>query len=176
MEIKDLKMATTKKINFEDKTTKKIVDFILSIGIPVNIEKIEEDTFLPGILIKNGAIYIDKEKLKYPGDLLHEAGHLATSTPKKRACVYNDVSKNPGDEIATLAWSYAAANYLELDARVVFHDNGYKRDSKWLAEHFSTGGDMGVPLLDWMELTIYKSKPNDSNNIFPKMKRWLREE
>ena len=83
-----------KKINFEDKTTKKIVDFILSIGIPVSIEKIEEDTFLPGILIKNGAIYIDKEKLKYPGDLLHEAGHLATLTPKKRACVYNDVSKN----------------------------------------------------------------------------------
>ncbi len=175
MEIKDLKMANRKKINFEDKTTKKIVDFILSIGIPVSIEKIEEDTFLPGILIKNGAIYIDKEKLKYPGDLLHEAGHLATLTPKKRACVYNDVSKNSGDELVTLAWSYAAVNYLNIDPKVVFHDDGYKGNAKWLAEHYITGGEMGVPLLNWMGLSVDKNSANDFDKVFPKMKKWIRE-
>lgn len=162
-------------INFEDDTTQKIVEFILSIGIPVELEKIEEDTFLPGILIKNGGIYIDKEMLKYPGDLLHEAGHLATLEPKKRVEVYNDVSKNPGDEIVTLAWSYAASNHLNLDPRIVFHENGYKGDSKWLAEHFSSGGDMGVPLLDWMELSVCKNMAKEGEEVFPNMKKWIRE-
>lgn len=169
-------MSIDKTIDFDDRTTQKIVEFILSIGIDVEIEKIDEDTFLPGILIKSGAIYIDKEKLKYPGDLLHEAGHLATLTPKKRASVYNDVSKNPGDEIVTLAWSYAAAYYLEIEPNVVFHDGGYKGEAKWLAEHYSSGGDMGVPLLDWMELSTVNHRAKDGDMVFPYMKKWLRED
>lgn len=160
---------------FENQLTQKIVDFIQSIGIEVRKETISEKTFLPGILINKGAMIIDEERLLYEGDLLHEAGHIATLTPEKRVEVYNDVSKNPGDEMATLAWSYAAGRFLDIDPRIIFHDNGYKGESKWLAEHFSTGGDMGVPLLDWMELTISKNMAKEEDETFPIMKKWIRE-
>lgn len=160
---------------FENQLTQKIVDFIQSIGIEVRKETISEKTFLPGILINKGAMIIDEERLLYEGDLLHEAGHIATLTPEKRVEVYNDVSKNPGDEMATLAWSYAAGRFLDIDPRIIFHDNGYKGESKWLAEHFSTGGDIGVSLLDWMELTISKNMAKEEDEIFPIMKKWIRE-
>lgn len=160
---------------FENQLTQKIVDFIQSIGIEVRKETISEKTFLPGILINKGAMIIDEERLLYEGDLLHEAGHIATLTPEKRVEVYNDVSKNPGDEMATLAWSYAAGRFLDIDPRIIFHDNGYKGESKWLAEHFSTGGDIGVPLLDWMELTISKNMAKEEDESFPIMKKWIRE-
>ncbi|MGP2657264.1 hypothetical protein ACOJTA_09500 [Malaciobacter sp. WC5094] len=160
---------------FENQLTQKIVDFIQSIGIEVRKETISEKTFLPGVLINKGAMIIDEERLLYEGDLLHEAGHIATLTPEKRVEVYNDVSKNPGDEMATLAWSYAAGRFLDIDPRIIFHDNGYKGESKWLAEHYSTGGDIGVPLLDWMELTISKNMAKEEDETFPIMKKWIRE-
>lgn len=163
-------------INFENQFTQKIVDFIVDIGIEVKKEIIEESTFLPGILIDKGVLIIDEEKLLYEGDILHEAGHIATLEPKKRIEVYNDVSKIPGDELVTLAWSYAAATYLKIDPEIVFHDKGYKGDSRWLVEHFSTGGHMGVPLLDWMELTTSQNRLSDDKKVFPIMKKWLRED
>ena len=55
----------------------KAVDFIQSIGISVLFREIPEKSFLPGISIKAGEIIVDPEKLKYPGDILHEAGHIA---------------------------------------------------------------------------------------------------
>jgi len=168
-------MTKLEELKFEDKNTQKIVDFIVGIGIPVHTMKIEEDTFLPGILIKDGGIYIDIDKMKYPGDLLHEAGHLATLEPKKRMEVYNDVSKNPGDEVSTIAWSYAAAKYIHIDLDILFHGNGYKGDSSWLREHYSRGGELAVPLLEWMGFTSQKIKASREIDAFPNMKKWLRE-
>jgi len=163
-------------LNFNDKVTQKIVDFILQIGLPVFKETIKEETFLPGVLVRNGGLAIDEERLLYPGDLLHEAGHLATLTPQKRVEVYNDVSKNAGDELVTLAWSYAAAKYLNLELNILFHDNGYKGDSSWLVEHYRNGGEMGLPLLEWMGLSYgYKRAEKEKVQSFPAMQKWLRD-
>ncbi len=160
---------------FNNQVTQKIVDFIIEIGISVHKELINEKTFLPGILVKNGGLAVDEDKLCFPGDLLHEAGHLATLLPEKRATVYNDVSKNAGDEIVTLAWSYAAAVYLDINPYIVFHDNGYKGDSKWLVEHYKGGGELGIPLVEWMNLSYSKERAKQENEKpFPIMKQWLR--
>jgi len=70
---------------------------------------------------------VDETKLKYPGDLLHEAGHLAVMEGMQRNILYNDVSKNAGDEIAALAWSWATVVYLNQQPEVVFHSDGYQR-------------------------------------------------
>jgi len=165
----------SKNIVFDKADTQKIIAFIENIGIEVKKSSIDEEIFLPGILIDKGVIIIDKDKLLYEGDLLHEAGHIATLEPQKRVKVYNDVSKNKGDEIATLAWSYAAAYYLKIDPKIVFHDKGYKGESSWLAEHYSTSGDIGVPLLDWMQLTSMSCRSKQGDIIFPNMKKWIRE-
>ena len=79
---------------------------------------------------------MDSRQLKYPGDLLHEAGHIAVCTPEDRALIGTSKmdSKWPsdGEEIAAIAWSYAAAMHINLDLTILFHPNGYKNDSNWL--------------------------------------------
>lgn len=161
---------------FANPLTRQITDFIVGIGIPVETGETPDNVILPGILINNGVLVVDESKLKYPGDLLHEAGHLAVMPGTQRNALYNDVSKNAGDEIAALAWSWAALVYLGLPPEVVFHPHGYKGQSDWLIETFSNGGNIGVPLLQWMGLTTEPGKtgPSDSKP-FPHMQRWLRE-
>lgn len=63
--------------------TQQTLSFLKEIGIDV-IEKELDDTFLPGLSLGPNCIYIDYDKLLYPGDILHEAGHLAvTASPNE---------------------------------------------------------------------------------------------
>ncbi len=160
--------------NEREEVLEKIFYFLNEISIPYNISKIEAETFLPGIQIKNGALQIDLEKLKYPGDLLHEAGHIAvTKSAERNTLNDNVIEKNPekaGDEMAVLLWTYAASQKIGFSSDVVFHENGYKGDAKWLAEQFESGNYIGLPLLQWMGLTDVKGE-----KTFPFMKAWLRD-
>ncbi|MCF7966657.1 hypothetical protein V3O24_08535 [Methylobacter sp. Wu8] len=161
---------------FANPLTQQITDFISEIGIPVQAGEIPDNVVLPGILIDKGVLVVDETKLKYPGDLLHEAGHLAVMDGAQRNILCNDVSKNAGDEIAALAWSWAALVHLNLKPEVVFHPDGYKGESEWLIDIFSNGSNLGVPLLQWMGLTAEPSKAEQLGwKAFPQMQRWLRE-
>ncbi len=161
---------------FANPLTQQITDFISGIGIPVRAGEIPDNVILPGILIDKGILVVDETKLKYPGDLLHEAGHLAVMDGTQRNILCNDVSENAGDEIAALAWSWAALVHLNLKPEVVFHPDGYKGESDWLINIFSNGSNLGVPLLQWMGLTAEPSKAEQLGwNAFPQMQRWLRE-
>lgn len=163
-------------MSFQGQTTAKIAAFLNDIGIRVVPGDVPDDTFLPGILVDGEALVVDEAKLKYPGDLLHEAGHIAVMTPETRKKLYNDVSKNAGDELATIAWSWAALQHLELAPEVVFHPNGYKGASESLIEAFNIGGDIGVPLLQWMGMTTERNRGKEPDaNTFPRMSKWLRE-
>ena len=139
----------------------RIVSFIDHIGLQVGPRNISEETFLPGIQIQNGVIYYDDSKLQYPGDLLHEAGHFALLEPEKRAHASGDLE--PGDgktmnpnslEIGVILWTWAAILFLDLDPKVVFHQNGYRGSSDWYIENFSQGNYIGLPLLQWLSLCI----------------------
>ena len=55
--------------------------FLAEIGIPVSETTLSQSTFVPGILIDQGRLLVDPAKLLYPGDLLHEAGHIAVTLP-----------------------------------------------------------------------------------------------
>ncbi len=152
-----------------------MVCFIREIGLQVWKETIEEKTFVPGVLIKHGGLAVDEDKLLYPGDLLHEAGHLAVMRPEQRATVYKDASNQPADEMMVLAWSYAAALHLGLDPEVVFHANGYKGDAAWLAEHYAKEGAVGLPMLEWIGLTDGPIRAQkNGTEPFPRMRAWLR--
>jgi len=155
----------------------KILGFLTEIGIVVNEKTLPDDTFLPGLELGPSCIYVDYKKLKYPGDLLHEAGHLAVTTPEQRLLAgtgltaENQPWPTDGEEIVTLLWSYAAAKHIELPLEVLFHPEGYKGDSEWLIETFESGTYIGLPLLEWMGLT----EPTGASNAYPKMKHWLRQ-
>jgi hypothetical protein len=152
-----------------------ITDFIKNIGIAVHFEPIHQTTFLPGILIRNGELVIDNQKLLYPGDILHEAGHLAVMPPRIRQAMSDDLNFDPiheGGELAAMAWSYAASVHLHLDASVVFHDEGYKGGGAHLAQSYINGDGIGVPLLVWQQMTLSKDSTVDGLR-YPEMKSWL---
>lgn len=154
-----------------------ILNFLKEIDLPFHLDAVTDDTFLPGIAIRHGELVIDTEKLQFPGDILHEAGHLAVVTPQERRHLNGNVgeAKEPqnamGDEMMAIAWSYAAACATGLSARVVFHPHGYKGQSDWFIEQFENGHYPGLPLLVWIGLCDY---PKEGVVGYPKVKKWLR--
>jgi len=132
----------------------------------VEIGDIREDTFLPGIHPVSGVLRVDLDKLRWPGDLLHEGGHLALLTPDQRRQTHGDVGDDGGDEMGAIAWSYAAAVHLQLDPAIVFHPGGYRGGSAAILANFASGQPLGVPILLWRGLC--------QSADYPRMIRWLR--
>ena len=153
-----------------------IVDWLLQIGLAVHFAPLGNGTFLPGVALEDGGLAVDLERLLYPGDLLHEAGHLAVMTPSVRLTAGSIAITDMGDEIAAQAWSYAAAVHLGVPPEVVFHAAGYRGSAGNLIEVYG-GGKAGVPALQWMGLTFEANRAaEESVPAYPHMIRWLREE
>ena len=137
------------------------------------ILQVTHEVPVPQALEPDATIVVDEERLAYPGDILHEAGHIAVADPAERA--QPSLSPTPGDEMATLAWSYAALRHLDLAPDIVFHPDGYKGDAAWLIETYSAGSYIGLPLLQCYGLTVEpKFAAERGVEPFPHMLRWLR--
>ena len=171
MEIKEL----SKDISLFDKT----VEFLRTTGIPVHFRPITTECFLPGISIVNGEIEVDMEKLKYPGDILHEAGHIAV-VPSTERSTLNEHSiagreQREAEEMMAIAWSYAVCVHLNIDLAFVFHDNGYKGGGSNIAENFKQGNYFAVPMLQWVGMTNEKKNEAEPGKpVYPAMLQWLR--
>jgi len=152
----------------------RLFEFLSTIGIRVTHAEILQQTFLPGVLIRHGELIVDEGRLLYPGDLLHEAGHIAVSAAEERASLVGNVVESDatkaGDEFAVMLWTYAACTELGIAPEIVFHSSGYKGESSWLIESFARGSYIGLPLLVWMGLAYGTDHPQG----YPKMIRWLR--
>ena len=151
-----------------------ILDWLQQIGLTVRLAPLDADTFLPGVTLAPGGLIVDPDVLLYPGDLLHEAGHLATRLPEQRASAGSNAGSDMGDEIAAQTWSYAAAIHLGLPPETVFHSTGYKGAAASLIQIYRDGS-AGVPLLQWMGLTLDSARAAEiSVPPYPHMIRWLR--
>jgi hypothetical protein len=140
-------------------------EFLSSIGIVVRLEPIGHATILPGLTVDHGELVIDQALLRHVGDVLHEAAHIAVTPAIERAGLNVNVGDDGGSEMAALAWSYAAARHLDIDARIVFHDAGYRGAAQSLIDNFDQGYYVGVPILVWRGMT--------TDRDFPIMSRWL---
>jgi hypothetical protein len=159
-----------------DPTATLIIDWLRRIGCTVRLAPLDEGTFLPGVTLEPGGLIVDPERLLYPGDLLHEAGHLATMLPERRASTGSNAGSDMGDEIAAQTWSYAAAVHLALAPEIVFHPTGYHDSAARLIEIYRDGR-AGVPLLQWMGLTLDRKRAAERGVApYPNMIRWLRTE
>jgi hypothetical protein len=148
--------------------------FLTEIGLETQETTLPDDTFLPGLLIDGGRLFIDPARLRYPGDVLHEAGHLAVTPAAERALLSGNIMAGKpeqvgtdGEEIVAMLWSYAACEAIGMPPEIVFHPDGYRGSSKWILDNFRQRNYPGLPLLVWMGLTTTEG--------FPKMTRWLRE-
>jgi hypothetical protein len=157
---------------FSDPLTERLAAFVRGIGVEVRAATLSEPTFLPGLDIRHGAILVDESRLTYPGDILHEAGHVAVADPAERRAP--TLSPSPGDELATIAWSYAALRHLGIDPAVVFHA-AFKGGGPSIIENFTGGHYIGVPLLQAYGMSCEPHRAAEKGlPPFPHMLRWMR--
>lgn len=157
-----------------------IFDFIARVGIDITEALLPADTFLPGIELRNGGMAVDPEKLVWPGDLLHEAGHLAVLPAVLRHEAHED-RPNAADvehagELEAMAWAWAAAVELGLPADVLIHTGGYKGKSGDLLQMYAFGVYPGLKGLCETGMTAAPGFTRDCGPVhYPRMLRWLRE-
>lgn len=162
---------------FRDPVVVRMVTFLRSIGLDVEAGELDHDGIVPGIVIDGGVMVVDEQRLRFPGDLLHEGGHLAVTAPDRRRDVDGDAGAGGGAEMAAIAWSYAAALHLGIDPEVVLHDGGYRGGAATILENFDAGRFFGVPLLQWWGLAASDDDVRQSGfQPFPAMRRWVRSE
>lgn len=158
-------------------TTRDILSFLNRIGLIFTLEPIEGETFLPGLKLSEGTLMIDIDRLLYPGDILHEAGHLACMPPEIRKNMSDDLpicDLHAGGEMMAIGWSYAACIYMGLDPKVVFHEKGYQNGSESLINNFEQSMFIGVPMLQWHGMTYdEKNAKAYGHEPYPVMQKWL---
>ncbi len=157
---------------FADPLAERLAAFVRGIGIAVHASTLSEPTFLPGLDIRHGAILLDEARLTYPGDILHEAGHIAVADPAER--IAPTLAPGPGDELAAIAWSYAALRHLGVDPAIVFHA-AFKGGGACIIENFTAGHYLGVPLLQAYGMSCEPHRSAEKGlPPFPHMLRWMR--
>ncbi len=157
-----------------------IVDFLRRIGLNVELCELPDGSFLPGARIRHGGLQVDLAKLQWPGDLLHEAGHLAVVPTAVRATLDDALQDMPavqhGGEIEATAWAWAALRHLGLASSVLFHDGGYHGHSAGLRMNFELGvylGASGLASAGMAYLAGHADTPAGAA-VYPQMRVWLR--
>lgn len=154
-----------------------VVGFLQRIGIPVRAGDLPAETFLPAVRIVDGTLVYDPARLQWPGDLLHEAGHIAVTPPHQRTAL-NDALDGAeaapnGGEVEAIAWSWAAASHIGLAPEELFHPDGYKGQSAGLLMSYTLGVFPGAFGLAQAGMTEVGASA-DAAARFPAMRFWLR--
>ena len=154
-----------------------IVDFLRAIGIAARAGTVASDSFLPALRIASGALEYDPQRLRWPCDLLHEAGHIAVAPSEHRAGLSDALAGEPawdhGGELEAMAWSWAATLHLGIPPEALFHPEGYKGQSPGLLFSYSMGVCPGAFGLSRTGMTLLAQTAPDAR-LYPHMQRWLR--
>lgn len=158
---------------------RRIMAFLHDIGLAVTEAAVPADSFLPGLRIVQGGLRVDLERLRWPGDLLHEAGHLAVVPAALRGGMGDALAELPpvphGGEIEATVWAWAALQHLRLPSAVLFHDGGYHGQSAGLRTTFELGVYPGLPGLVAAGLTASPAQAGALGVVpYPHMLAWLR--
>ena len=157
-----------------------ILQFLREIGLDVLEAPLDDSCFLPGVQIRAGALIVDRARLQWPGDLLHEAGHLAVLPaalrPLQSGALHDCELVPHAGEAEAMAWAYAAACAIGLPAEELFHDGGYHGQSAGLIMTFSLGVYPGLHGLMQGGLAHGAAQAQALGTVaYPQMLRWLRE-
>lgn len=175
----------------------RIVNFLRGIGLPVEVGPFGPAGFLPGVTIEQGVMRVDPDHLYVSGDLLHEAGHIATVPARLRPRLGSNietslreaVGEDPDPltrtallhtEVTAVAWSYAALRWLDLPPETIFFAGGYRMDADHQARFLSlmeSGNNFGIAHLANLGMTgpcgIMAMLHANGLQPFPAMARWL---
>ncbi|MGE0357188.1 MAG: hypothetical protein AB7P08_09755 [Burkholderiales bacterium] len=156
-----------------------ITRFLASIGLVAQSRRLDAPTLLPGVTVEAGTLVYDPSRLAWPGDLLHEAGHIAVTPPALRSRLSGNIAPelmapHAGEPEAT-AWAYAAIKAIGLPASVLFHPEGYHGKSAGLILTFESGCYPGAAGL--IAAGMARSLPEaqaTGASPYPAMIHWLR--
>jgi hypothetical protein len=157
----------------------KCIVFLNDIGIQTLFREIEPGSFLPGLSIEEGTIIVDVEQLKYPGDILHEAGHIAVVPASQRhglsaTSIINRTNRE-AEEMMAIAWSYAVCIHLRIDPYFVFHTEGYKDGGDFIIGSCENNSYFGLSMLQEIGMTADEKKARKLHiSSYPNMIKWLR--
>lgn len=158
----------------------RILAFLDEIRLPVAEGPVPEDSFLPGVRIAGGIVVYDRAALRWPGDLLHEAGHIAVTPSRLRPALSDGLAQMPcvehAGEVEATAWAFAAVAHLRLHPSVLFHDGGYGGHSEGLIASFAHGVYPGAHGLAQAGMTAVGAQAQRAGVApYPQMLRWLRD-
>jgi len=157
-------------------TLPRIIDFIRSIGIEIEEGVMHRRTLVPGIDVRRGGLLVEAARLCMPADLLHEAAHIALTPSSRRHLVDGTMDGTAAEEIAAIAWTWAAAVFLELHPDDVFHQDVISGNGPTLLENFREGRFVGVPMLQHLGLTVDERHASERGVApYPHVLRWLRD-
>ena len=171
-----------------------ILAFLDEIGVPCAPGAVSEASFLPGVAIVEGALVYDAGQISAPGDLLHEAGHLAAVPERWRPAMTDNVDASLAalikaepdaaafthTDLFPIAWSWAAALHIGVDPACIFEAGGYGAqgggETAALDRQLRNGLFLGIPMLADAGLCAAPPPFGDGTDPapFPAMKRWLR--
>lgn len=165
-------------LSFTNADTQTMINFIVSVGIPVRKTELPEGLPIPGISVENGVLLVDEDNLLYPGDLLYQAGRIAILPDDERNLYMGKDDPNKEKEategMVAMCWSWAALTHLQLSPEVVFHNNGYKGQSLQIIHGYQSGAYMGLPMLQLYDMAY---EPHQANlrglQPFPHMYKWI---
>jgi hypothetical protein len=151
-----------------------VLDFLRGIGIRIVGGAVPGDALLPAMTVRDGVLLYDPARPGWVGDLLHEAGHLAVTDPALRDTLVQ-VGDDPAEEMAAIAWSYAAAMAIGMPVGTLFHA-GYKGGPEYLIAAFAGGSPIGLPMLQYWRMAAHTERSGwgDDGPAFPAMLTWLR--
>lgn len=158
---------------FSESLVTKLAAFVRSVGIPVEPSVLDRKTRFPGLDVCCGVVLVDESRLIHPGNILHEAGHIAVHDPARRPDARFTPTK--GEEIGTIAWSYAATVHLGLPAELIFYPGSFTGWADSLIENFAEGRYLGVPLLQLHGMAVEPRLAVEGGpEPYPHMIRWVR--
>lgn len=160
-------------------TLETITAFLDRIGIETCPGPVPRDAFLPGIRVDAGRLVYDAASLTWPGDLLHEAGHVAVMPAALRPLLHDglalEIAVEHASETEATAWAFAAVTHLGLDPALLFHGGGYGGASPGLLATFAMGVYPGAAGLARAGMTYVGQAARDEGlPVYPAMARWLR--
>lgn len=158
----------------------RVLAFLDEIRLPAGEGPVPEHAFLPGVRIARGTVVYDRSALRWPGDLLHEAGHIAVTPSRLRTALEGGLDAMPSvahaGEAEATAWAFAAVVHLHLDPSVLFHEGGYGGHSSGLIAAFAHGVYPGAHGLAQAGMTAIGEQAQRAGVApYPRMLRWLRE-
>lgn len=182
---------------------RRAMDFVRSIGIKVEEIPAQADldgSFLPNVRVVNGSLEVVAAEV-FPGDILHEAGHLAVIPAPFRPLATGDLSaveeamgayleanpdglaKWPEDPVSraifqssdqeATAWQFAAAKAMQLPDVWLFPEDSYDGEADVVLQRLQVNEYMGINGLQAAGWTQVRKNPVKKAPVFPELAFWL---